>query len=154
MELKTKEDIDAPIEHVFRALSDFDNLERVAARRGIEVVRNSDSTVCEGMQWSVKYPLRGKVRNRDMQLDRFQPSTFLGMAATGDGISGNLEVDLVALSPNVTRMAVSVELTATTLPGRLLLQSAKLARSRVEEKFAERIAKFVPLRETRIKDYA
>ena len=154
MELKTKEDIDAPIEQVFRALSDFDSLERLAARRGLEVVRNSDGDVQEGMKWSLKYRLRGKDRTLNMVLDKFQPSTFLAVDADGGGVSGRFEIELVALSPKMTRMAVQVDMAATTLPGRLLLQSVKLARGKVEQKFAERMSKFAEMIEARLSDYA
>ena len=37
MKLATREDIDAPIEAVFRELSDFDSFERAILRRGAEV---------------------------------------------------------------------------------------------------------------------
>lgn len=153
MELKASEDIDAPIEQVFRVLSDFDNLERLAARRGLDVERRGGGEIKEGMQWRVAFQLRGKDRNLELTLKQLQPSTFMSVQGEGSGISGLFNVELVALTPNCTRVAISADLAATTLPGRLMLQSLKLARGKVEQRFRDRIGKFAAVLEERLGDY-
>ncbi|MQQ09165.1 SRPBCC family protein [Epibacterium sp. SM1979] len=154
MELKTSEDIDAPIEQVFGLLSDFDNLERLAARRGLEVERLSQGAVQEGMEWRVGYRLRGKDRSLDLRLTQLQPSTFMAVTGEGSGVSGQFGIELLALSPRCTRVSISVDLAASSLPGRLLLQSLKLARGKVEKRFKERVGRFTAVLEERLNDYA
>ncbi len=154
MELKASEDIDAPIERVFQLLSDFDNLERLAARRGLDVERLTLGDVSEGTQWQVVLQLRGKERTLDLTLKQLQPSTFLAVKGEGGGVSGLFNVELVALSANCTRVAIVADLAASTLPGRLMLQSLKLARGKVEQRFRERVGKFVAILEERLSDYA
>lgn len=154
MELKASEDVDAPIEQVFKVLSDFDQLERLAARRGLDVARLRPGAVQEGAEWRVAFRLRGKDRTVHITLSKLQPSTFLGVTGEGSGVSGVFGVELMALTPNCTRIAVTVDLAASSLSGRLMLQSMKLARGKVEKRFRERISKFTTVLEERLDDYA
>ena len=55
MKFSTREDIEAPIEHVWAQISNFDAFERQALRRGAEIAR-SDSQGAPGLTW--RAPLR------------------------------------------------------------------------------------------------
>lgn len=154
MKLKASEDVDAPIEQVFRLLSDIDNLERLAARRGVDIVRGSEGPVQEGSSWQVNFRLRGKDRSVDMVLEQMQPSNHIAVKADGGGVSGLFAVELVALTPKCTRVRVSLDMAASSISGRLLLQSLKLAKSKVEQRFRERMRKFAAVLEERLTDYA
>ncbi len=154
MKLKSSEDVDAPIEQVFRLLSDIDNLERLAARRGVDVIRASEGPIKEGSSWKVNFRLRGKDRSVDMELQKLQPSNFISVNADGGGVSGVFAVELVALTPTCTRVRVSLDMAASSIPGRLLLQSLKLARSKVQQRFRDRMGKFAAVLEERLADYA
>ena len=62
MRLSTRQDIDAPLDEAFAAISDFDYLERQILRRGIQIVRTDDlSTPGPGMAWRGDMTLRGQV---------------------------------------------------------------------------------------------
>ena len=58
--LSTQEDISAPASFVFARLTDYDNLERLALRRGAKVTRGGQIGV--GPTWSAEFSLRGKDR--------------------------------------------------------------------------------------------
>jgi hypothetical protein len=54
MKLTTREDIEAPMDFVYRALSDTDHWERAALRRGASVARQDlRPTPGPGLPWAV-----------------------------------------------------------------------------------------------------
>lgn len=141
MKFSTREDIEAPIDHVFARMSDFAAFERLIVRRGGEVARTEDRTPpAAGMAWDTAFDLRGKRRQMAIELTRFQPPSELCMAATSRTLTGELELDLTALSRARTRIRLSLDLKPLNLSGRLMLQSLKLARGNISRRFEMRVA--------------
>ncbi|MFW8595449.1 SRPBCC family protein [Cribrihabitans neustonicus] len=152
MKFHSKADIDAPIARVFEALADFEHLERAAVRRGLEVHRTGDiAAPGEGLAWDLRFEFRGKPRDIRLVLKDYSPVTGLELQGSGSGVDGIMRVALAALSPRSTRMAVDLELSASTLPGRLMLQSLKLARSKLKSRFKQRLRDYAALTEERLK---
>ena len=151
MDFTSKEDIDSPIADVFEALSDFESFERSAIRRGIDVERIGDiSTPENGLAWDAKFNFRGKARELRIALKSYDPVTRILLSGDSSGLNGETEIELMALSPRRTRVTISLNLTAKTLSGRLLLQSFKLARGSLNKKFKARAADFARLTEERL----
>ncbi len=67
---------------------------------------------------------------------------------------GAVDVNLQALSPTRTRVAVDVELTPKSLSAKLLMQPLKLAKIRLDTRFEERIEAYVREMEARYRDDA
>lgn len=140
MKLKSKKDIEAPLAETFAALSDFAAFERAALRQGAVIERldgSGDNRV--GNRWRVLFDFRGRRREVVSRLASYDaPHAF-----AFDGESANfhlrLEVGLIQLSRNHTRVTVECEVRPRSFSGRLLLQTLKLARGRVEARFAMRI---------------
>lgn len=152
MKIQSKEDIEAPIAEVFGVISDFELLERSALRRGVELQRTGDLTDPEsGLAWDLKFSFRGKPRDIQLTLASYTPVTGLALTGSGSGIDGRMEVELLALSPQRTRMSVELKLTPSNLTGRLLVQSLKLARSNLTRRFKLRLAEFAKTTEDRLK---
>ncbi|UWQ25446.1 SRPBCC family protein [Leisingera aquaemixtae] len=152
MKIKSKEDIEAPIAEVFGAISDFELMERSALRRGVELQRTGDLSRPEnGLAWDLNFSFRGKPREIRLTLASYTPETGLALTGSGSGIDGRMEIELLALSPQRTRMAVQLELSPTNLTGRLLVQSLKLARSKLTSRFKLRLAEFAKFTEERLK---
>ncbi|CUH98886.1 SRPBCC family protein [Leisingera aquaemixtae] len=152
MKIKSKEDIEAPIAEVFGAISDFELMERSALRRGVELQRTGDLSQPEnGLAWDLNFSFRGKPREIRLTLASYTPETGLALTGSGSGIDGRMEIELLALSPQRTRMAVQLELSPTNLTGRLLVQSLKLARSKLTSRFKLRLAEFAKFTEERLK---
>lgn len=151
MELTSKEDVDAPLANVFEAISDFASFERSALRRGVEVQRlNPDVTPQEGMAWDISADFRGKPRALHLSLTTYQPETLIGFEGDSNSLTGKGQIELLALSPRRTRLTVKMKLKPKTLSGRMLLQSLKLARSKVNSRFKLRVAEFASLTEDRL----
>lgn len=139
----TKEDIEAPREHVFAAVSDFDRFERQALRRGAEVSRLDGLTAPSlGMTWHIAFRLRGKRREIEVELIEHDPPNRMIFESRSPNIAGQMIVDLVALSRNRTRLGLDIELKPKTLSARLLVQSMKLAKGNLNKRFKQRVAEF------------
>jgi len=143
MKFSSHEDIEAPIDTVFEAITDFPAFERQALRRGAEVQR-SDSLAQPGpgMTWDAAFMLRGKRREIKIELARMDRSNGVLADARSPNLKMQFEVDLVALSRNRTRLSVNLALEPKTLAARLMLQSMKLARKTLTRRFRKRVAEF------------
>lgn len=143
MFLSAKEDIEAPIDHVFALMTDFDPIERAALRRGIDVQRCDTLTEPgAGMEWQVEFEYRGKMRSMVLTLQEFDSPQSVTFEGVSQGLTGSVSVDLVAMSKTRTRMSVDLELEAKTLSARLVLQSLKLARTKINNAFHLRVANY------------
>jgi len=138
-----KTEIDAPLAVVMTALTDFEAWERAAMRRGAEVARaDAMQSPGPGMVWDVAFPFRGKTRQVDLKLVALDAGGKMGFAGAGKAFDGDMEVDLVPLAPGRTRLLVKADVRPLTLGSRLMLQSLKLARGKVQDKLDQRLAQF------------
>ena len=89
MKFSTREDVDVPIEQVFDLICDFDSYERSAMRRGAQVQRlDSLTTPGVGMKWAAAFKMRGKMRDLEMEMTRFdRPNEMCVLSKTG-GVNG------------------------------------------------------------------
>lgn len=143
MKLATKEDIEVPAEQVYDSLSDFVRFERSAMRRGAEVTRvDRLAETGPGLTWSIRFPVRGKMRRVLCELQRFDRPDAMGFVAESTGFNMWLNIGLVALSRNRTRMAVEFEIKPRTLTARLMLQSVRLNKASYYRRFEARIQKY------------
>jgi hypothetical protein len=143
MKISKREDIEAPLDVVFRAVTDFAAFERSALRRGIEVSRRDElDTPGPGMAWRARAPIRNKPRDISIRLVGWTPQTAMLLNIDSNGVLATMTVDLVELSRARTRLQVGVELKAVTMTSKLLLQSMKLAKASLDRKFAKRIGDF------------
>lgn len=143
MKFSSKEDVEAPIGHVFERLSDFDAHERAAIRRGMEV-RRTDRRVVPGVgaSWHALFDLRGRRRDVDIVVSAFDAPNRIHFSSDSQGLTGLMTMDLVPLSAMRTRMAIEVDLKPKTLQARLLIQSLKLTKKSLTKRFKLRVAEY------------
>lgn len=153
MKLTTRQDIEAPLDFVYAQMSDFAQFERMAMRRGAEVER-SDKLEQDGpgMGWRVKFSFRGKTRKLALRLADAQPDSFLAYGIEGQAISGDARVEFMALSPRRTRLTIAGEVRPKTLAARLMLQSLRLARGRVQKRIDAAAGKLATLIEDKFRN--
>ena len=143
MKLSTREDIAAPIEAVFKHISDFGWFERAAMRRGAEVVRSDKiKEPGAGMSWHAEFPFRGRDRKADVDLTHYAPPNEMTLQMRAAGLEVHCAIDLMAMSRSRTRMNVTMEAIPRTIPARLMIQSAKLARTSIQKRYRRRIAEY------------
>ncbi len=141
MKFSTKKDIEAPLDYVWAAMTDFEAWERAAMRRGADVTRtDSKRSPAAGMGWAAKFRYRGKDRTAEIQLTKMEAPAALCFAGQSAAISAEANVELMEMSAKRTRIHVTMEVTPRSLGARLFLQSLRLARARVDRKYETRIA--------------
>ena len=153
MQFSAQQDVEAPIEAVFESMATFEIYERAAMRRGADVRRNDTLAIPgAGAQWDVRFMLRGKQRDLALEVISFIPPTELVVSLNSKNITGTVRCELFALSKTRTRLMVATEIRPLTLPARLLVQSLKLTKSTLSQKYQTRIADFAAEIETRSGD--
>lgn len=141
MKLSTREDIEAPLDVVFADFADTDAWERAVLRRGAEITRvDRLGAFGPGMAWVVTFAYRGKPRKVTVKLAEVEAPNMLGFQFSAASFEGTFSLEFMALSARRTRVAFATEIKPRTLAARLLLQSAKLAKGKVERRFETRIA--------------
>lgn len=143
MKLTAQEDVAAPIEKVFAAISDTERFERAILRRGAQVIR-TDTLEAKGagMCWQVSFEFHNRPREAEVEMRDYDPPNGVQAYAVSSGIEATIVTDLLALSKGRTRMSVAVDLTPKTIPARLLIQSLKLTRSNLNNRLRKRIADY------------
>lgn len=144
MKFSNRVDVAASAEFLFDQLSDFSAFERAALKKGISL-RRLDSLAAPGagMSWDIGFRLRGRARQLIADIRRFERPTRLDYEGTSQGFQLMLGLELTALSPGRTRLTTALELRPRTLGARLLLQSAKLGRAKLERRYDERVKSFL-----------
>lgn len=141
MKFENIQDLDIPIEDAFDMLSEYEFFERMAMRRGAEVKpRAADAPKGLGAAWDINVPWRGNTVAMQIDVVKYERPSALGFQANAPAIEAQLDLDLMALNNHKTRLTLVTDISAKTLTGRLLLQSMKLTRGRLEKRVASRIA--------------
>jgi hypothetical protein len=142
MKFKVSEDVDAPRSMVWARLTDFSAMEQDARGRGATITRIGNWTdTAEGMEWRGEVTVRGKTRPLTAKVARLVPEEMCLIESRIGGMACVYEMSFVALTPEVTRVAVMLDLSAQTLTARLILQTMKLARGRVMQRLQGTIAR-------------
>jgi len=132
MKFNVTEDVDAPQAMVWRRFTDFSGFEQDARGRGATVTRVGNWTkTAEGVEWRGEVTIRGKARAVSAKVARLVPQELCLIESRIGGMECAYEMTFVPLSADVTKVSLSLDLSADTLAARLLLQTLKLARSRV-----------------------
>ncbi len=140
MKLAAKSDVEAPAPFVFAQLADFEGWERAAMRRGAEVIRTDNlRSSAPGMTWDTMFNYLGKDRRATIRLDALSPTTHLALSGKAAPVDGVLTIDILDLGAKRTRIEVRLEVKPKTIAARIFVQSLRLARSRVERSFAQRV---------------
>jgi hypothetical protein len=143
MKFSTREDIDAPIETVFQAVTNFDHFERQAMRRGAEIERLApDAPFREGFAWAARIPYRGRMRDIKVSIRELRSPEAYSLFSESGGVESTFDVTLLALSRTRTRLQVGLDLRPKSIPARIFIQSLKLAKSNLNDKFETRVANF------------
>ncbi|MEO0357776.1 MAG: SRPBCC family protein [Pseudomonadota bacterium] len=143
MKFSTREDVNAPADVVFAEATDFDGFERMIRRYGSKVTRMDDqNSKGAGMMWDVGFKFRGRNRHARATVTEFTTPDSMGVSTEVGGMDSLLSVEVIALSATKSRLQVSLELKPKTLSARLIVQSLKLAKTKMNTRFKARVSSF------------
>jgi carbon monoxide dehydrogenase subunit G len=141
MKITSRQDIEAPVAFVYDALKDFDYWERAALRHGADVTRtNGAQATGPGLGWLIRFPFRGKDRKLTLRVVSLDAPGQLVFAGSGGSFDGTAVVDLLELGAKRTRLSMTTEVKPQGLAARLVLQTIKLARGRMQGRVDKRVA--------------
>lgn len=137
MKFSTQADVQASQEETFAAFSDFHHYARRAKDRGVEVERlDHGHAVGRGLAWRSRFAWNGHAREMRGEIVRFDaPDGFAADLNVG-GLEGVLEIEVIPVKAGRSRVRVGLELTPATMSARILLKSLRLAKSRLDDRFA------------------
>lgn len=151
MKLTSKEDIAAPVADVFRLYSDFDHFERIALRRDVDIVRTDNLRAAgKGMAWKAAFKFRGRARRASAEIVEYSVNNGYAIDVDFPNLIGVFSVEMVPLSKNRTRVAIALDVKPKSLTGRLMIQSMKLGKARIDKRFKTRSAEFAKSSETKL----
>ena len=140
MKFETIEDIDAPREFSFARFTDYIRYEALARSYGADLRRvGGFSEISEGCTWRGSVPIQGRTRGVEAVVSSYSPSDYARIDTTVGGMNVVFEMRFEELAGERTKLIAVTELQARTLAARLVIQSAKLARKRVQARITSRI---------------
>lgn len=144
MKLVSHGDLGAPIADVFAVLTDFSAYERMALRRGIRILRR-DRLPQPGLgtQWDAEFVFRGRESRASSHVSSFEPPGRLALEGRSGGYDFTLTVTLLALSREQTRLRCDIEARPKSLGARVVLQTLRLGKTRLQSRFDARVEAFV-----------
>lgn len=143
MKFSKSEDVQLDQDALFAKVSNFRMFERLVIRRGVEISRVAGTPEdAVGMAWDSQFDFRGKKRQARIEIIEFDAPNLVKFLAQSASMNIRFEVDLTALSAKRTRMSVTSVLEPQTLSARLLVQSMKLGRSKMNKRYAQRVRQF------------
>ncbi|MBL4813099.1 MAG: SRPBCC family protein [Rhodobacteraceae bacterium] len=143
MELKARNDIEAPIGYTFDKITDFPGFERQALRRGAYVRRRDTlSKPGLGSAWELKFSYRGKDRVMRPTITEWEKPNGYVVKSISGGLEITATIDLMPLTPARTRLSITIDIVPKSLTARLLVQSLRLARGSLTKKLEARLNRF------------
>lgn len=135
--------IAAPIAAVFAAATDFDRFAAEVEARGARAIRSDTlATPGVGVAWRIDYTMRGSERRALAQVTTWQPPDGLALAAQTNMLLIAATIEFTPLGPGRTRAQVAISVGARNLPGKILLQSLRLGRGKLDERLTRTLARF------------
>jgi hypothetical protein len=136
VKFSTQVDVEAPAEDTFAAFADFSRYVRLAEARGARV----EVLPARHFAWRARFDWNGAARDLKGEVTRLEAPLGFTAAMAAQLVEGVLEVGVTPLGAARSRVAVAMEWRPLTLPGRILLQSLRLVKGSLDERFAARVA--------------
>ena len=140
MKFSTQTDVQASPEAAFAAFSDFQGFAARARHRGVEIERTDHGhNVGRGLCWHGRFDWNGRAREMRGEIVRFDAPSGYHADLTIGGLEGRLDVEVTAVTEAKSRVRIGLELRPTTMSARILLKSLRLAKGRLDERFANAV---------------
>ncbi|WP_068108685.1 SRPBCC family protein [Tropicimonas marinistellae] len=143
MKFSTRDEIEAPADRVWAALTNAEMFEQAARSRGAEVIRHPEpQNFGVGTSWTTHFEFRGVRRKLFTEVVSCDAPGLLVFESNVGGVDVLARFELEPLGNARTRMGTSLDMTARSIPGRILIQTLKLGKTTLNQKFRRRMRRF------------
>ncbi|MDG4647114.1 hypothetical protein P6F26_01540 [Roseibacterium sp. SDUM158017] len=131
MKFKVAEDVEAPLSWTWAGFTDFSAVEADIRARDADLERVDGWQVARpGAAWRGSVPVQGRAQPIEARITTFAPEEAIVIESRVGGMACTYEMTLAPLPDGMTRVSIVLELRASTMSARLMLQTLKLARRR------------------------
>lgn len=140
MKLVSRTDIDLSAAALFPVLTDAAFFETLAARNGVRINRlDENAEIVVGSAWRIHLPYRGRERVITHRVQRIDAPRRLLLVGNSGSFRFEIEALLSPMSRESTRLAISLDVRPETFGARVLLQTLKLGKGRLQARFDQRL---------------
>lgn len=144
MKFSTRIDTDRPAGELFDTVADFDRIERMLIRRGAAVTRVEPAQDPEnGGGWIIGFDWRGQARELRLAVTRHDRPDRMSMSGQSEALDVEIDATVVALGRSRSRLLFETDLRPRNMRARLMIQTAKLAKPQLDQRYAKRIAEYL-----------
>lgn len=142
MKFSTRMDTELNAADLFAAISDFDRLKTSIRRRRAQVKRLAPE-VTGSMAWDIAFDWRGKRREFRFALSRHDPDEIIRLTGVSEAFDIVIDLMVVAMSRARARLICRADVRPRTMKARLVLQTAKLGKTQLDQRFAREVAQML-----------
>lgn len=143
MKFTSRVEIEAPAQAVFDELCDYEAIDKLARKRAVSLKRTDKlAQPGIGMSWQSQFQFRGRIRDMDLRITRYEPPDTLEYIGQTQGFEIACLMQIVSLARSRSRLIITIEVRPKSLGARLLVQSARLGKSGLDRRFDDRVRRF------------
>lgn len=140
MKFSTRVNADITADQLFARVTDFGRLERILIRNNVRVSRiDPADEPGSGMAWKLAFDWRGKSHKLRLDVRRFDRPDVMLIEGISDIFDLTITATVFGLTQNRSRLIFETEIRPRNMRARVLLQTARLAKGRLDKRFEKRI---------------
>lgn len=137
MQFKHSQEIDAPVEYVFKRATDFKAFEHYTGTKGFSFVRRKPQPIRIGTQWNITFPFRGRSRKFRAELSELIPPRTVSYTSVSKKYTAALSLTFTPISANKSRMDMLMVAQSRSFGTSLVFNSIRLARRRINRRITK-----------------
>ncbi|MGR3545436.1 MAG: hypothetical protein ACU0BE_14215 [Paracoccus sp. (in: a-proteobacteria)] len=144
MKFSTRIDTDSAASDLFDTVGNFDRIERMLTRRGAVITRiDPAQEPGTGVGWMIGFDWRGQPRQLRLEVTRYDRPERMSMVGQSDSFDVAIDATVVALGRARSRLIFETGLRPRRMRARLMVQTAKLGKGQLDQRYARRINDFL-----------
>ncbi|SIS85334.1 SRPBCC family protein [Paracoccus saliphilus] len=144
MKFSTRIDAEMSAPQLFDKVNDFNRLEQLLIQRGASVSRiDPADEPGTGMGWNIAFDWRGRERTLRLEVVRYDRPERVIMTGLSEALELSIDSTVIALSQTRSRLVYETDIRPRNMRARLMLQTAKLGKARLDRRFETRIKELV-----------
>lgn len=144
MKFSTRIDAEMSASQLFDKVNDFNRLEQLLIQRGASVSRiDPADEPGTGMGWNIAFDWRGRERTLRLEVVRYDRPERVTMTGLSEALELSIDSTVIALSQTRSRLVYEADIRPRNMRARLMLQTAKLGKARLDRRFETRIKELV-----------